>query len=398
MPDIQRPLTLLELNAKVRQAIEENLDSEYWVEAEIAEVHETRGIGYIGLVERTEGMNAPVAKADAKCWRQTWTILNSYFRQETGQPIRPGIKVMLKVYAQFHEAYGFSWIITDINPKYTIGDLAKKRLEIINKLKEDGVWDMNRTLHFPLFAQRIAVISGNNAAGYGDFINQLAHNEYGYSFKTKLFQAIMQGEMAEKSIIEALNDIYETINDFDCVVIIRGGGAQSDLQGFDSYLLALNVAQFPLPIITGIGHDRDVCVLDMVAHTRVKTPTAAAAFLIANLKGADDRIRKASETVYSIPLLRIRESRAYLELAENRLTSAAMLKIVGDRHKIDLLEQRAKAQDPLKLLERGYSITTIDGKIITDASRLSEGDEIMTLFNKGKVKSIISENYGNKQI
>jgi len=203
------------------------------------------------------------------------------------------MKVLLKVYPQFHESYGFSWIVTDIDPSFTLGDMQRRRLEIIRTLKEEGVFDLNRELTLSAFAQRIAVISSENAAGYGDFSNQLAMNQYGFSFKTTLFEAVMQGERVEASVIEALDTVNRYRDNYDCVVIIRGGGATSDLSGFDTLPLAENIANFPLPVITGIGHDRDESVIDLIAHTRVKTPTAAAAFLIDNLKHTADRIDTA---------------------------------------------------------------------------------------------------------
>ena len=289
-------LSLFELNNLVRQVIEQDLAREYWVEAELAECRESRGHCYMELIQKDEQNNTPIARASAKCWRSAWAMLQPYFERTTGQRLHAGLKVRLKVYAQFHEAYGFSWIVTDIDPTFTLGDMARRRQEIIRQLKEEGVFDLQRELSLPLFCQRIAVISAPTAAGYGDFVNQLTDNEYGFKFQVQLFPAIMQGEQVEPSIIHALNEIYSSLP-FDCVVIIRGGGSTSDLSGFDTLALAENVAQFPLPIITGIGHDRDESVLDMVSHTRVKTPTAAAAFLIAHLKQTLDRVETCEERI-----------------------------------------------------------------------------------------------------
>ena len=279
MSSSKNTVTLYELNHLVSKVIESEMPSEYWVEAELSECRESRGHCYMELIQKDERTATPIAKASAKCWANKWMLIRPGFERTTGQRLHAGMKVLLKVYAQFHEAYGFSWIVTDIDPTYTLGDMARKRQEIIRQLKEEGVFDLQKELQLPLFCQRIAVISSETAAGYGDFCNQLADNPYGFQFQTRLFPAIMQGEGVEQSIIAALERIFSfhIPQNFDAVVIIRGGGATSDMSGFDTLALAENVANFPLPIITGIGHDRDECILDMVSHTRVKTPTAAAA-------------------------------------------------------------------------------------------------------------------------
>ena len=290
-------VSLLELNRLVRDALELSMPGDYWVEAELADVRESAGHCYMELVQKDEFGSTPVARASAKCWRSTWMLARPHFERVTGERIHAGMKVLLQVHAQFHENYGFSWIVTDIDPTFTLGDMARKRMEIVRTLKEEGVFDLNRELSIPLFAQRIAVISSATAAGYGDFCSQLSNNAYGFDFIVELFQAVMQGEQVEQSVIAALNRINECADLFDCVVIIRGGGATSDLSGFDTLALAENVANFPLPVITGIGHERDESVLDMVANTKVKTPTAAAAFLIENLKRVSDRIMSAGDRI-----------------------------------------------------------------------------------------------------
>ena len=296
----EQHVTLYELNHLVSKVIESEMPSEYWVEAELSECRESRGHCYMELIQKDERTATPIAKASAKCWANKWMLIRPGFERTTGQRLHAGMKVLLKVFAQFHEAYGFSWIVTDIDPTYTLGDMARKRQEIIRQLKEEGVFDLQKELQLPLFCQRIAVISSETAAGYGDFCNQLADNPYGFKFCTQLFPAIMQGEGVEQSIIAALERIYSLTSypspptsDFDCVVIIRGGGATSDMSGFDTLALAENVANFPLPIITGIGHDRDESILDMVSHIRVKTPTAAASLLIDHLKTVLDTINES---------------------------------------------------------------------------------------------------------
>ena len=427
-------LSLYELNSLVRDVISMSLPDSYWVEAELSEAREGYGGHcYMELIEKDEHSNTPIAKAHASCWRNRWMLLKPQFERVTGQRIHAGMKVLLKVHAQFHENYGFSWIVDDIDPTYTMGDMARKRMEIIQTLKKEGVFDLQKELKLPMFCQRIAVISSATAAGYGDFCNQLADNGYGLQFTTALFAATMQGEGVEQSVISALNRINEEWENWDCVVIIRGGGATSDLSGFDTLALAENVANFPLPIITGIGHERDESVLDMISFQRVKTPTAAAAFLVDHLTEVYARIEDAQEAIVNyvkrrlqvermkferlstqIPtlfsLVKVRQSNRLdqllnrlkvkaeripadglhrLEMLEARLKEPVARKLERELHRIDMLSQRAIAQDPERLLSRGYSITLKDGKSIKDASQLKSGDEIETRFAKGVAKAVV---------
>lgn len=432
---MEKALTLYELNGLVRMTIEQVLTKEYWVTAELSEVRESAGHCYMELVQKEEGGNTPVAKASAKCWRNTWMLLRPHFERTTGQQLRAGMKVMLRVYPQFHENFGFSWIITDIDPTYTIGNMARKRQEIIDRLKEEGVFTLNKELTLPMFAQRIAVISSATAAGYGDFCNQLTDNEYGFTFNTCLFTAVMQGEQVEQTVISALNRINAKADDFDCVVIIRGGGATSDLSGFDTLALAENVANFPLPIITGIGHERDESVIDMVSHLRVKTPTAAAAFLISHLLDIKNRIDDCKERIVTrmngrmqaermrmehisgrlpslFALASVRQN-AYIDSlmqkiaisVNNRVTSAKhhldllnqnILPIMDrmmmrEKHRMEMICQRVEAVDPVRMLHRGYSITLHHGKAVRDPSLLNKGDEVITRTEKGLFISIVKE-------
>ena len=415
--------TLRQLNMLVRESIEDALPDEYWVEAELSECRENSGHCYMELIEKDERSNTPVARASAKCWRQTWLMVKPYFERTTGQPLRAGMKVLLKVYAQFHEAYGFSWIVSDIDPTYTLGDMARKRQEIIRQLKEEGVFDLQRELRIPTFAKRIAVISAANAAGYGDFCRQLEENEYGFRFEVTLFPAIMQGEQVEQSVIAALNQIYELQSNhishlssltshFDCVVIIRGGGATADLSGFDTLALAENVAQFPLPVITGIGHDRDESILDMVSNTKVKTPTAAAALLIDNLLRVLERLDDASQRItYAvnqrissqktkiatmtslIPTLALRmvgDQRHRIEMMGNRLPIAIERRLTNQKHLLESLAIKLQGFDPQLLLSRGYSITLHHGRAVRDPKLLKPGDEIETRLEKGNIHSVVS--------
>jgi len=403
--------TLRQLNSMVRDAIEMQLPDEYWVEAELSECREHSGHCYMELIEKDETTNTPVARASAKCWRQTWQILYPYFERSTGISLRAGIKVMLKVYAQFHEAYGFSWIVTDIDPTYTLGDMARKRQEIIRQLKEEGIFDMQHELRFPLFPQRIAVISAESAAGYGDFFRQLTDNIYGFHFSITLFPAMMQGEQVEASVIHALNQIFEHISDYDVVCILRGGGATADLSGFDTLALAENVAQFPLPIITGIGHERDESILDMISNTRVKTPTAAAALLIDHLhhilelleksetyisQYVNERIRiqkqriaQLTTLIPTLALSAVANGRHRIELLERQLPVALERRFTEQKHRLERIELQLQGYDPQILLARGYSITLKDGRAVHDPAELQDGDEIETRVEKGTFHATI---------
>ena len=323
------------------------------------------------------------------------------------------MKVLLSVSADFHEAYGFSWIVDDIDPSYTLGDMARKRIAIINELKAQGVFDMQKQLSLPMFAMRIAVISSANAAGYGDFCNQLAYNAYGFKFHTQLFTAIMQGEQVEESIVNALDRINSKVDDFDAVVIIRGGGATADLSGFDTLRLAENVANFPLPIITGIGHERDESVLDLVAYQHVKTPTAAAAFLIDNLTQVANFLDEASVRISNTIKQRLQTERmrterlaeripllfanvkaknvAILDKIQLRINNAISRHLLQQQHYLDIMEQRIKPLDPMIQLKRGYTITTHNGRTINNVSELKPGDEIVTITADGCINSTVKE-------
>jgi len=410
--------SLIELNRMVRDAIECELPDEYWVEAELSECRESRGHCYMELIQKDEQTATPIAKASAKCWANKWLTIRPYFERTTGQQLHAGMKVLLQVYPQFHEAYGFSWIVNDIDPTYTIGDMARKRQEIIKKLKDEGVFDLQKELQLPLFCQHIAVISSQTAAGYGDFCNQLADNPYGFQFETQLFPAIMQGEGVEQSIIDALERIYnaqDTIDHspFDCVVIIRGGGATSDMSGFDTLALAENVANFPIPIITGIGHDRDESILDMVSHTRVKTPTAAAALLIDHLKVVLDTLTDSQNrithyvqqklSIVSYQLSTVQEAiprlfslvktrqESKIDLFEQRMHTSIDCRLISERHRLELIDEKLKALDPALLLKRGYSITLHNGRAVKEATTLHNGDEIETRLAKGIIRSIVKD-------
>ena len=274
-------VSLSELQRQVKGKLEDLFSLPVWVKAEISEMTINRsGHCYLDLVETEEGTDTVVARCRATIWSYTFRMLKPYFETTTGQVFTEGLKVLLQAKVEYHEVYGFSLNIRDIDPVYTLGDMARQRREIIHRLEEAGVLEMNKELELPLVPQRIAVISSPTAAGLQDFLNQLHNNQHQFIFYTKLFPSVMQGMEAPRSITAALEQIFQYEELFDAVVIIRGGGAQIDLACFDNYDLAFNVAQFPLPVITGIGHDKDDTVIDLVAHTRMKTPTAVAEFLI----------------------------------------------------------------------------------------------------------------------
>lgn len=435
-------LTLYELNGLIKERISEAFPSEYWLQAELGEVREhSSGHCFIEFVQKNDRGNGLVAKARGTIWNNVYRMFKPYFEKETGQSFVAGLKVLVKVAVEFHELYGYSLTVLDIDATYTVGDMARKRKEILERLQQEGVLSLNKELELPFPVQRIAIISSPTAAGYGDFCHQLQHNQEGFVFYTKLFPAVMQGEETERSVIRALNDIYMEQEHWDVVVLIRGGGATSDLSSFDSYDLAANCSQFPLPILVGLGHERDETVLDYVAHTSVKTPTAAAAFLIDLAEEASEaiddcasRITSAIERLMSAEKMRIQslgvrlpakvlqrisEEKYHIQNYGNRLQQAYfvrkqkeqyeilgweqkipfVLKQVLDREKQRLqnLEQTLEIVSPERVLQRGYSLTlNKDGKAVIDASTLEEGDYLVSRFAKGQsisiVKSLNTEN------
>jgi len=289
-------ITLYELNQRVKNALALSFKAHYWVIAEVSEIKENNsGHCYLELIQKDELKDTPKAKARATIWAYTYRMLKPYFETSTGITLSSGMKVLVSVEVIFHEVYGYSLNITDIEPNFTLGDIEQKRRETIEKLITEGVFDMNKSLELPLLPKRVAVVSSATAAGLQDFVNQLLSNKYGYTIEHTLFNASMQGGEAEESIIDALDKINASSNEFDIVAIIRGGGSQADLSCFDSYWLAAHVAQFPLPIVTGIGHDKDTSVVDLVAHTKLKTPTAVAEFIIDKFFVAESIIVESKE-------------------------------------------------------------------------------------------------------
>ena len=347
-------------------------------------------------------------------WANRWGLLKTYFEKTTGQALSAGMQVLVSVEPTFHELYGFSLNVIDIDPTFTLGDIARRRMEIIRQLKEEGVAEMNKELPLPRLLQRIAVISSATAAGYGDFSDQLQSNQYGLHFLTRLFPATMQGDGVEQSIISALNAIASDMDSWDIVVIIRGGGSTSDLSGFDTLALAENVAQFPLPIITGIGHERDDTVIDMVAHTRVKTPTAAAEFLIHHQARELAAVEEFAERIASLSMLQLQREQVRqqnitaklptllslvsarennrLSMLWQRLSSACTTRFMKEQHRIERTSDKMQSADPEHVLRLGYSITRINGKAVTDASSLNPGDIVTTTLANGEVMSQVIHN------
>lgn len=426
-------LTLRELNSLVRQTLELTMYDQYWVQAEISDLRDTHHC-YMELVQKDDNGNGIVAKARAQIWASRWAIIRPIFERATRQPLSNGMKVLVKAQVTFHELYGYSLNITDIDPTYTLGDIAKRKQEILRQLKEEGIDEMNKDLPLPRNLQRIAVISSATAAGYGDFCNQLNSNKRGLAFKTELFQAVMQGEEVERTVIDALNRIACELDNWDVVVIIRGGGATSDLSGFDTLLLAENVAQFPLPVITGIGHERDDTVIDLISHTRVKTPTAAAEFLIhhqeeeldmvedlsARLTNAvreildtestrmrlltekmplllstfkaneNMRINRISTSMARAGFMMIDKAKNCLLMLDKEVGQQALAAIEKEKLRIELAKSKAESASPDRILQLGFSIARINGKAIRNASDVNEGDEIETTFANGKIKSTVT--------
>jgi exodeoxyribonuclease VII large subunit len=425
-------LSLSELGNRIKGFISRAFPDTYWIRAEMSDVRlNTSGHCYLEFVEKHPQSGQLIAKMRASIWAKTFYILRPYFERETGQAFASGLKVLVKVAVGYHELYGFSLNVLDIDPAYTVGDMLRRRMEIIRRLKEEGVFGLNKELPFPLLPGRIALISSPTAAGYEDFVNQLTRNKAGYAFYLKLFPAVMQGEKTEASVIAALEHIFRHSDYFDLVVILRGGGATSELSSFDSYLLATNCAQFPLPIITGIGHERDDTILDLVAHTRLKTPTAVAEFLIGCMDNLNTALNALQQVVQTYPAGRIlwemnrlqlsgarlpslvegllRQSRSQLQALGTALPVSAtgllnkhsnlllslqttmrqnvQTKIADKNHFLKLTEQFVTMASPEYILKKGYSLSLKEGKIVKRAAGFAPGDTLCTRFIDGEINS-----------
>lgn len=414
MTEIQS-ITLLELNRRVTSAIAVTPGLQgVWITAETSDLRSSGGHCYMELVQKDERTGTPLAKSRAVMWASSYQRLGAMFYAATGTRLRSDMKIMARVNANYHPVYGMSLVITDINPDYTVGDLARRRNEIIARLRAEGVFDMNRNLPWPQLPVRVAIVSARGAAGYGDFMKHLHGNPLRLRFNTELFEATMQGERTVPSVVAALEAIAARDGEFDCVVLIRGGGAVSDLASFDDYTLASNVAQFPLPVIVGIGHERDVTVLDYVANTRVKTPTAAAEALIGMASNAYERLRATGDAILTLVKDRIagqRQQLAYYQgsipalarsiVERNRqrlgpeipaaITAAVRSTFARANERLGALGVLLDTLSPEATLRRGYTITRVDGHAVTAADPLDPGTVITTTFAGGRIsKSTIN--------
>ncbi len=408
----QAVISLYELNNLVRGVIANTFTQSFWIRAEMSDVRVAQnGHCYLEFIEKDSQNRNIIAKARGSIWANVFRLLKAYFESETGQAFSSGLKVLVQVSVEFHELYGYSLNVHNIDPTYTLGDQARNRALILKQLEEEGVLTLNKELELPTITNRIAVISSPTAAGYEDFCNQLENNTDGFVFYAHLFPAIMQGERTEKSIISALDRIYEHVDKFDAVIIIRGGGATSELSSFDSYLLAANCAQFPLPIITGIGHERDDTVLDIVAHTRAKTPTAVAEFLIKTIQSAAIVMYELQESIITSTNRKLTEETVFLNtlathfsyiIKDNtkdqlnkintfteRLKNATKRVIQEEKHRLTNKEQFLKLISPENILKKGYTLTIRNNKIVKSSLELKEGDTITNRFYDGDVVSAV---------
>ena len=381
--------SLSELCAEIQEVVENDLLERYWVQAEIASLS-ARGHCYMELVEKAED-NMLAAKLRATCWSNVYSLLSAYFIQETGQALRVGMQVLVEVSVGFHPVYGLSLNIWNIDPTYTQGDLAKQRQATIRRLTEDGVMELQQSLEIPTLVRKVAVISAADAAGYGDFCDQLKNNRFGFRFELSLFAATMQGDHAPKSIIKALNKIANEEKKWDMVVIIRGGGATTDLRCFDDYELASHCAQFPLPILSGIGHTRDMSIVDMVTHTSVKTPTAAAEWLI-------ERVAEQVERVNQL-VVRLQRATQYAVVQENnklqaylqRMSYSAQRLIMQEQNKLQMWGKTIELHSPERIFKMGYSLTTLNGKPVMKKEDVKDGDVLKTYVQDGVVESVVKK-------
>ncbi len=410
MHNLQEPETLSGLAARIREGRIDAFPGRYWVTAEIGELNQNRnGNCYLELIEKGDDAVMIRARIRAVILAYSFRLIKPYFESVTGRSLEPGLKILVEATVDFHAVYGLSLNIRDINPAFTVGDLALARLAVIRRLTEEGVLDMNRSLPLPPVIQRIAVISSETAAGYGDFCKQLNQNPWGYAFDYRLFPAIMQGVESQASILQALDVVHQEGSRFDAVVIVRGGGSQSDLQSFNQYELAFHIAQFPLPVLTGIGHDRDETVADLVACRSLKTPTAVAEFILgeslqfetrmqtmayAALRSGRDKLQfrkqQLDQTSQSLMnglqrIFLLRQSR--LDGIEKQLPLLLQQCIRTEIHRLESCASRNHLLDPMRTLERGYTLTRFRGKTVQHAEALQPGDQIVTYFSDGSVQS-----------
>ncbi|OFZ06739.1 MAG: exodeoxyribonuclease VII large subunit [Bacteroidetes bacterium RIFOXYB2_FULL_39_7] len=384
-------ITLSELQERIGKSIENSLPGKYWVRAETGEVKvHSGGHCYMELIDRKTEGGILAAKVQAVIWSSTFRMLRPYFETTTGRALESGIKILVCVQVQYSSLYGLSLVISDIDPSFTIGEQELLRQKTIQKLKDEGMFEVNSSLEIPILPRNIAVISSENAAGYRDFMQHTSLNEYGFKFNITLFSAPMQGDTAPAGIIAALESIAAESEMFDIVLITRGGGSAQDLICFDDYNLAVNIAQFPLPVITGIGHDHDYHIADMVSHTNVKTPTAAADFLLDLFIQEEQHLNFLSNRVAVSLRTKFANEEAAIERRVRRVKEAVARLTRDQEHKLELLEKRAMLALPLNILERGYSIALKNGKKITNSSQVNQGDNITLVVAHGIIDCTVN--------
>lgn len=381
--------SLSELCAEIQEVVGNDLLERYWVRAEIASLS-ARGHCYMELVEKAEN-NTLAAKVRATCWNNVYSLLSAYFIQETGQALRVGMQVLVEVSVDFHPVYGLSLNIWNIDPTYTQGDLAKQRQATIQRLTEDGVMELQQSLEIPTLVRKVAVISAADAAGYGDFCDQLKNNRFGFRFELSLFAATMQGDHAPRSIIQALGKIASEEEKWDIVVIIRGGGATTDLGCFDDYELASHCAQFPLPILSGIGHTRDMSIVDMVTHTSVKTPTAAAEWLIERVAEQVERVNQLEVRLQRATQHAVVQENNKLQAYLQRMSYSAQRLIMQEQNKLQMWGKTIELHSPERIFKMGYSLTTLNGKPVMKKEDVKDGDVLKTYVQDGVVESVVKK-------
>lgn len=402
----RKTITLSQLQRQVKQTLTEQFALPVWVSAEISELKVNyAGHCYLELIEKGEEDAVPKAQARATIWRNRYPHVSSYFEAETGQPLTAGIRILAQVLVSYHELYGFSLQINDIDPAFTLGEMERQKNATIRRLQEEGVWEMNRQVELPAVVQRLAVVSSAKAAGFQDFINELKKSRY--AFQTTLFEAVMQGLSAEESIIDALGRVADRMEQFDAVVIVRGGGSQSDLSCFNAYRLSTHVAQFPLPVLTGIGHDKDQSVVDMVAASPHKTPTAVAAWLVERMANLEGWLEGAATQLHETTLRHLREAALSLErmsgelhrtTKETLLTEQLKLNhhalqlpdrvadfLARQRMRLEQAEKLTESRSPRHILQLGFAIVRSEGRVLKTTSEVAEATSIEIELNDGTI-------------
>jgi len=390
--------TLFEINKLVKEVLTKSLPESYWVIAEISEINEhSSGHCYMELIQKDDEADTIKARAKANIWSYTYRMLKPYFESMTNRKLAKGMKVLVNAQIVFHELYGYSLNILDIEPSFTLGDIELKRRETISKLMTDGVMDMNKELELPMLPKRIAIISSPSAAGLQDFIDQLINNLYGYVFEFQIFPSTMQGDEAEKSILNSLNGIYEKISEFDLAVIVRGGGAQTDLSCFDSYSLSSNIAQFPLPILTGIGHEKDVSVVDMVAHLSLKTPTAVAEYIISKFNDAENIASElATQLSNSVDGILSEETDTLTNL-QSKLQYYSTLLVEKNRYRVENLNNKIPFITNQTIKAKSDQLSTKQGRIVITANALINKLNSRINNNSVKIKSLIPQKVNSEK-